>query len=434
MNTNTNFYKWFVVALLWFTCFFNYADRVAIFSVFPLLKSEFNLTDLQLSFVGSAFMYVYAGLSMFAGMVGDRFNRKTLIISGLIFWSLVTVATALSQNYWHLVLFRALEGFGEAFYFPASMALISDYHGSDTRSRAMSVHQSSVYAGTIAGGAIAGVMAQYYGWRSGFYLFGIMGTLLGFVLIVFLKEPKRGQSEVVNATAHHPTDHSLLSVTQPGVWRAVANVLTTPMAIILILVFIGANFVASTFLTWMPTFLYSKFKMSIAMAGLSATIYLQLASILGAISGGFLADYLAKRYTGGRMMAQSIGLILGIPFIFLTGWTTEMSILIISLIGVGYFKGIYDSNIWASLYDVVKPENRATAVGVGNTLGWLGAGLAPMLFAAAFQRYGMGATISAYSIVYLVAGLLLIIGIKVFMQPRGGNVKPLATGKMQVES
>src|SRR5512145_861395 len=101
-------YKWFVVGLLWFVCFFNYADRQAIFSVFPLLKAEMGLSDVQLGIVGASFMWVYAIGAPLAGLVGDRVNRKALILGGMIFWSLITVATALSTQYWHLVLFRAL--------------------------------------------------------------------------------------------------------------------------------------------------------------------------------------------------------------------------------------------------------------------------------------------------------------------------------------
>src|SRR5262245_6943658 len=156
-------YKWLVVFMLWFVCLFNYADRQAIFSVFPLLKQEMNLTDVELGLVGSSFMWVYALALPLAGIVGDRVSRKTLILGGLMFWSLITVTTALSREFWHLCLCRALEGFGEAFYFPASMSLISDYHGPRTRSRAMAFHQSGVYAGTIAGGTLAGVMAERYG-------------------------------------------------------------------------------------------------------------------------------------------------------------------------------------------------------------------------------------------------------------------------------
>jgi MFS family permease len=134
-------YKWWVVGLLWFVCFFNYADRQAIVSVFELIKTEMGLSDVQLGIVGASFMWVYAGAAPFAGVIADRFKRKTLIIGGLIFWSVITLATALSRNYTHLVICRTLEGFGEAFYFPASMALLSDYHGRDIHSRAMSIHQ-----------------------------------------------------------------------------------------------------------------------------------------------------------------------------------------------------------------------------------------------------------------------------------------------------
>jgi len=400
--------------MLWFVCFFNYADRQAIFSVFPLLKQEMGLSDIQLGIVGAAFMWVYAGFGAIAGIVGDKLPRKTLIIGGLIFWSLVTIGTALSTDYMHLVICRALEGFGEAFYFPASMSLLSDYHSKETRSKAMSFHQSSVYAGTIAGGTVAGFMGQYYGWQTSFYLFGGLGVLLGVVLLGFLKEPVRGQAE-----AHGEVEdgsHVLLDLKQGNILDTIKQVFSQPMVWILVAVFVGANFVASIFLTWMPSFLYNKFNMSLSMAGLNATFYLQMASVLGVISGGFLADKLVKTYRGGRMMTQSIGLLMGVPFIFLAGWTFSIPILILGLIGFGYFKGLYDANIWASLHDVVKPKNRATAVGFMNSIGWFGGGIAPIAIAYASTKYGMSASISATSALYLVFGLLLIFGIRKFMQ------------------
>ncbi|HWR54854.1 MAG TPA: MFS transporter [Bryobacteraceae bacterium] len=398
-------YRWWVVAMLWFVCLFNYADRQAIFSVFPLLKKEMNLSDVQLGIVAGAFMWVYAISGPLAGLIGDRLNRKALILSGLIFWSLVTIATALSTTYWHLVLFRALEGLGEAFYFPASMSLISDYHGRETRSRAMALHQSSVYAGTIVGGAVAGYLAQLYGWRSGFYLFGSLGVVLGLVLMLFLREPARGQAE-----AEAPAAFS------GGLRESLAGVFESRMSPVLIAVFVGANFVASIFLTWMPSFLYRKFGMSLAMAGLNATAYLQIASVLGVISGGVLADRLIRKHRGGRMMTQAIGLFLGVPFVFLTGWTTAVPVLVLAMAGFGYFKGMYDANIWASLYDVVKPAHRATALGLMNSIGWLGGGVAPVAIAYASERYGMSAAISANSVVYLLFGCLMVFGIRRFMR------------------
>jgi sugar phosphate permease len=190
------------------------------------------------------------------------------------------------------------------------------------------------------------------------------------------------------------------------------------MVLILISVFIGANFVAAIVLTWMPSFLNRKFGMSLAAAGFSSTFYLQIASVLGVISGGVLADRLARRRPGGRMMTQAIGLIAGVPFIFITGWTLSVPVLVVALAGFGYFKGLYDANIWASLHDVVPARLRATAVGVMNSAGWIGGGFAPVAIAMASDRYGMSAAISASSIVYLLVGSLLLFGTNRFMRPR----------------
>ena len=413
-------YKWVVVGLLWLVCFFNYADRQAIFSVFEPIKAEMGLSDAQLGIVGASFMWVYAAAAPLAGLVGDRFKRKTLILGGLIFWSLITVATAFSRNYTHLVICRALDGFGEAFYFPASMALLSDYHGHETRSRAMAAHQSSVYAGTIAGGSVAGLMADAYGWRSSFYLFGWFGVALGVVLLLLLKEPVRGQSERGAETGEGAGGaHAGLDLRQPNVLASIGEVLRAPMVRVLILVFVGANFVAMIFLTWMPTYLKRTFGMSLAMSGVSATVYLQVASVLGVITGGVLADRFRRRRAGGRMMAQALGLLAGVPFVFLTGWTLSVPVLVLAMIGFGYFKGMYDANIWASLHDVVRPERRATAVGVMNSIGWLGGGLGSSAVGVAAPVVGMSACLSANSLVYLGVGLLLAFGIRIWMGGAG---------------
>src|SRR5206468_8676347 len=144
---------------------------------------------------GSAFMWVYAGCALLAGFVSDRFQRRHLIMGGCLFWSLVTVATGWCSKLWHFVTVRAMEGFGETFYFPASMSLVSDYHDRHTRSRALSFHQSSVYIGTILGSWVGAWFAEHHGWRLGFYFFGAMGMLLALVLYRFLREARRGEAE-----------------------------------------------------------------------------------------------------------------------------------------------------------------------------------------------------------------------------------------------
>jgi predicted MFS family arabinose efflux permease len=394
-------------------------------------------------------MWVYAAFGPIAGLAGDRVSRKMLILGGLIFWSLITLATALSTKYSHLVLFRALEGFGEAFYFPASMSMLSSYHGPNTRSRAMAIHQSSVYAGTIAGGSVAGVMGQAYGWRSSFYLFGALGTVLGILLILMLREPEKESARArPEEIAQLPTRREIntpgdefdsdaqtagAEVVRPverdsgaaaagarresklhpqGAGRAVAELFGNPMFRILTVVFVGANFVASIFLTWTPSFLFRKFNLSLAMAGVSATVYLQIASVLGVLCGGVIADRLAGRNKAGRMLTQAIGLTLGVPFIFAAGWTISVPLMILALTGFGFFKGLYDANIWASLHDVVSPQRRAAAVGLMNSIGWIGGGIAPVAVAAASERFGLSASISANSLTYLLVACLLFYGIR----------------------
>jgi MFS family permease len=395
-------YRWAVVGMLWLVCVFNYADRQAIFSVFPTLKEQMDLDDVRLGVVGGAFMWVYAAALPFAGVIADRANRKALILGGLLFWSAITLATGWATEYWHLVLFRALEGLGEAFYYPASMSLLSDYHGPATRSRAMGLHQSSVYVGTVLGGGVAGYCADHYGWRSGFYLFGTLGIVLAAVLMTCLREPARGAAD------------GRLQITPPlaleDAVRGVVQVARIRMALVLTAVFVGANFVAAIFLTWMPSYLNRMFNMSLTMAGLNATFWLQAASVLGVLCGGWLADRWARGRRGARPLVQTVGLFVGAPLVFLTGWTREVRALVMAMAGFGFFKGIYDANIWASLYDVVPARRRATAQGLMNAVGWLGGGVAPVAIAALSARYGMAACLSATSAVYLLCGGLLLAG------------------------
>jgi MFS family permease len=394
-------YKWLVVGMLWFVCFFNYADRQAIFSVFPLIKQQLALTDVQLGVVGAAFMWMYALFGPLAGWLCDRLPRKSLVLGGLIAWSLITALTAACHTYAELVLCRALSGLGEAVYLPASMSLIGDYHGAGTRSRAMSLHQSSVYIGTIAGGAISGLVGQFYGWRWSFILFGACGLLFGFVVAKFLAEPVRGIAEQQAGIASLPAPAGLV--------QQLETLLIHPIVRLLMLAFVGANFVAVVFLTWMPSFLYRKFHMSLSMAGLNGTLYLQLSSVVGVLCGGLLADVLARKFAGGRMLTQAVGLFVGIPFLFLTGWASTVPAVIFGMICFGYCKGMYDANIFASLYDVVAVRQRGIAAGLMNSLGWLGGGFAPIIIALAAGRYGMGPSISGTALVYLASGLLMLL-------------------------
>jgi MFS family permease len=408
-------YRWWVVLMLWAICFFNYADRQAIFSVFPLLEREMQLTPVELGLLGSAFAWVYGLGAPFAGMVVDRVRRKTAILGGLHVWSVICAATALSRNVRHLIFFRAAEGLGETFYFPASMSLIADYHGHRTRSRAMGLHQTSVYLGTIGGGFFAGLIGQHYGWRLSFIVFGTLGILLGIALHWLLVEPARGAAEAL------PPELGAPRLSLGEFLRLVAR---TPTLVCLMGAFMCANFVAVVLLSWMPKFLYDKFGMSLAMSGLTAVLFVQLASLAGAPVGGWLADVWRRRSPRGRLTVQMIGVLGGAPFVAVCGLTSSVAVLIVALTAWGFFKGLYDANIFASVFDVVRPESRGTAAGFMNAVGWLaGGGTAPLVIGIIAQRESLGLAIALASTVYVAAAALLLLGILFFVSRDAARIQ-----------
>src|SRR5579872_5239415 len=405
-------YPWIVVGMLWCICFFNYADRQAIFSVFPLLQKEMHLSMVELGALGSAFAWLYGLGAPLAGSVVDRIRRKSAIMGGLYVWSTICMATAFSRTFPHLLFFRAAEGCGETIYYPATVSLISDYHGRQTRSRALGFLQTSVYVGTIAGGFFAGLIGQNYGWRWSFVVFGGLGVLLGVILTRFLVEPKRGATDVVEAL------HVEGAVTTATPVREFLRMVwTTPTIVILMGAFVCSNFVAAVLLSWMPKFIYDKFHLGLAMAGLTSTIFVQLASMVGCPLGGWLADAWRRRTLRGRMAVQTIGVLCGAPFVVLCGITHSVFWVMFALTAWGFFKGLYDANIWASLFDVVHPAARGAACGLMNAVGWLaGGGSAPLLIGLIAERRSLGVAIALASVVYIVSGMLLIIGIAFFVK------------------
>lgn len=399
-------YRWYVVGMLWCISFFNYADREAIFSLFPLLQKEMHLTPVQLGLLGSGFAWVYGLTAPFAGSVVDRVRRKTAILGGLYAWSTIALLTPVSRTFQQLFCFMAAEGLGETFYYPASMSMISDYHSKQTRSRAMGGHQTSVYLGTIGGGFFAGLIGEHYGWRWSFIVFGSLGIILGFLLLRLLREPERGAADLAEQTPR-PDQHVGKRIPIRGF---LGIILRTPSAALLMAGFACANFVALVLLSWMPKFLYDKFHMGLAMAGLSATLFVQLASMVGSPLGGWFADLLRRRLPGGRMLVQAIALFCGAPFVFLCGATESIAMVVAALTAWGLFKGLYDANIFASIFDVIPAQARGTAAGFMNMVGWLGGGgIAPVAIGLIAVHYNLGIAISLAGFVYGAAGILLLI-------------------------
>jgi MFS family permease len=398
----TGSYRWALVGMLWFICFFNYADRVAISSVFPILQKQYHFTKTELGWIAAAFTWVYAAFAPIAGDVGDRRPRKWVVLAGLYIWSAVTGLTGLCSRVWQFVVVRGAEGLGETFYFPASMALISDYHTGKTRSRAIGLHQTSIYAGTIFGGTAAGLLAEKHGWQTPFWAFAIAGITLGAVLSRFVRDPRRQSPERLT------TDYPSGANEQVPIRVFLSQLFQTPTAALLLAAYFGANMVGFVPLAWMPTFIKEKFNVNLATAGFFATVFIQSASMVGAVVGGVVADIRVRKRKQGRIEVQAAAILLGTPFLFLCGWAPTKSLLVVGMCFFGLCKGIYDASLTASYYDVIQPARRSTATGIMNLIGWIGAGIGAVAIGFAVDHgFTMSAAISSTAIVYLLVGLTL---------------------------
>ena len=430
-------YAWAVVGMLWMVCFLNYADRQAITAIFPVLEKQFGFSKFQLGMIGSIFMWIYAAGAFFAGFVSDRVWRKPLILGGCLFWSAVTACTGFCSKLWQFLAVRALEGMGEAFYFPSSNSLIADYHPKKNRSTALACHQTGVYLGTIAGSSFGAWLAEHYGWQYGFYFFGSVGVVVSVILFFFLKEPRRHVeeeyeiSEVLEASSTGLGALFAASVDCEdrflGIVKTLHALVRRPALVLLVLAFICVNFVAWIFLTWMPTFLYEKFHMTLTMAGCSAVIFIQLASTLSAPCWGRMADWLAQRQHHGRVMLQTLCLLLGIATIVVVGAANNMQLLIAAMIAFGVCKGGYDAGIFPVLFDYIDPKLRGAGCGLLISCGYFGGALGPTLVGA-ISTYGgasssamrrMSTTISMSAAAYGI-GALLLVGV-LFVVPKKGK-------------
>ena len=162
---------------MWVAYFLNFSDRQAVYSIFPVLKSELKFSDTQLGLIGAVFMWVYAICSPIAGQIGDRFSKRALIILSILLWSGLTTLTGLSNSVSMFLVLRALIGVTEALFIPCAVALTANAHGPETRSRALAVFATAELAGVVMGGWYGGFVAQEFHWRMTFYSLGAFGIL-----------------------------------------------------------------------------------------------------------------------------------------------------------------------------------------------------------------------------------------------------------------
>lgn len=392
-------YAWIVVGLLWIVALLNYLDRLLIASMRDPIKESIAMTEAQFGLLTSVFLWVYGFLSPFGGYFADKFGRKKVIVISLLVWSAVTLWTGFVNSFSEMLMARAVMGISEACYIPAAVALITEYHSGRTRSLATGLHISGLYAGSILGG-LGGFIADIWGWRYGFHLFGSLGLLYAVFLYFILKDFRKE-----NKSDSHVEDSVLTPDAANGisVKNSLKNLFGKGSYWILLLynAVIGISF--WVIYSWLPTYLREHFNLGLGKAGLSATFYIQLASLAGVIIGGTLADRWSVRNIRGRLFIPVIGFTIGSPFLFLMSATSVFWIAVISLIVFGLARGFHDSNLMPVMCQVIDTRYRATGYGFLNFTSTAAGGL--MVFAGGALR---DAGISL-SVVFQVSAVALLI-------------------------
>lgn len=256
-----NSYLWIVVALLWVVAALNYIDRQVIFALFPLIRSQLHLSDIQLGFLGTAFLWVYGIFSPIGGYLADRLNRRAVILLSVGVWSIVTLFVGLSHHFPQLVAAQAMLGISEAFYLPAALALIADFHSAATRSRAIGLHQSGLYTGVALGGWGGGWVGQHYGWHQVFYVLGLFGIGYTFFLFLTLKESPKRADDQRTVRSKLPVSFAIRELSSRGAyWLLVVANCCSAVAFWCVY-------------AWMALFLFDRFSVSLSKAGFSSTFY-----------------------------------------------------------------------------------------------------------------------------------------------------------------
>jgi MFS family permease len=364
---------WLVVLLLWPVALLNYLDRQMLAAMKGSMMDDIPdiATKANWGFVLGSFKWVYAVLSPLGGYVADRFSRRHVICLSLFVWSAVTWGTGHVVTFDQLVAARALMGISEAFYIPAALALITDFHQGVTRSRAVGWHQTAIYAGTILGGFSGHVAdAPELGWRWAFAACGIVGVVYAVPLFAVLHNPPRVE-----------TGNS-----KPLPGEAARELATNVGYLMLVAVFTLPAIAGWVVRDWMPDILREKFNLGQGQAGVSATLYVQLASLGGVLLGGWLADRWMLQSRRGRIYVSALGMSLFLPALFGVGnaGTLLAAVVFLALFGLGW--GFFDCNNMPILCQLVRPELRATGYGFMNLVSISCGGFADWAFGALRDR------------------------------------------------
>ena len=410
MGTNKA-YKWLLIAMLSGAFFFHQADR-ALFGLLTIpIQEELKLTDVQIGWINTTLSWTLAAMTVVAGFLGDRFSRKWIITLSLIAWSLMTVCMGFISGFVGALFFRSIAtGVGESFYAPSAYALIAVHH-KETRSVALSIHQAALYIGLMVSGLIVAWMLGFLGtWRNVFIAFGVAGCALGLSFIWLLKDAKeRGTGNGERKLTQSPNP-PIPQSSNCSILQSLRAYFCNPSALCATAGFVAIVFVNNAYLFWAPKFAAEKFAIGVGEAGKGVMLWHHLFAFGAILLGGVVTDRLVGRFPRFRLGFQILALLCGAPMLLGIGLAPSFTTLLVAASAYGIFRGFFEVNTHASLFDVVPPAYRSTAVGLLNMIAFFFGGLSGVAMGALSHRWGVRGFEFGFGVMagtYVIGALLM---------------------------
>lgn len=407
-------YKWVALALLMAVLFLQQGTRQVFSATLPHLRADFSaagVSSTRLGFVMTLFTVAYGVCVPFAGVMGDIFRRKWIIIVGSFLFSAGIFLCGFSSGFWSFLLaYGLMAAMGQSVIGPSSTSLIGQLH-KDSRATAFSIKQMALYAGILISSFASGYLASLGAgaWRRAFWLFGGLGIAMVAVLVVWLRDTKPEQKANGGGANVAVAD-------KPTVGEALMAMFGKPSAMLLTLAFGLHVYVDTGFKTWMPTYLGERFALPSATAALDAVLYHYLGAAIGVWIGGRLSDRFAKARPRVRFEINVIGMLLAVPFIFAMATTDSRLFCCVAMGVFGLARGLYDANLFASFFQVVNPRYRSAATGLFLSGAFILGSASSTVLGFIGDRFSLAAGIRTLSGFYILAALVTLAALVFFFR------------------
>ncbi len=359
----------YVLALLVVVYTFNFIDRQILSILIEPIKQDLDLNDTQMGFLsGLAFALFYATLGIPIARYADRSNRRNVIALALGTWSIMTALSGFALNFWHLLAARIGVGIGEAGCSPPAHSIISDYYPAEKRATALGIYSLGIPFGIMFGLFAGGWINEFFGWRVAFFVVGVPGIALAFLVRFSMREPERGMAEGRVAPAAQPSFQETLTYlwAKPSFRHlAFAAALTA--------------FVGYGVITWVPAFLIRSFGMSTGEIGTWFGLILGIPGGIGIALGGYLADKLGAKKTSWYLWTSAVALFIATPFNVVAYLGPTPMIALLAMIIPVFLGNFYQATTFSQTQGLVELRMRAVAAGILLfIINIIGLGLGPL--------------------------------------------------------